>query len=183
MLILPAYAVILWYLVARHRRTWKGVAFISAGFGLLVFIAYFHWLLSKWTNGRVFLPTLQAVLYPYSVLTGVVGVYICCVPHRREHCQCAQCAYDLSGLEGQRVTCPECGREQAIVASEGRSASQPAKQHAEEKREDGQARDEHPAKREKRAIVQGLHHGQQAGGGALGDHLVLVREPGDARLE
>lgn len=183
MLILPAYAVILWYLVARHRRTWKGALFTSAGFGLLVFIAYFHWLLSKWTDGRVFLPTLQAVLYPYSVLTGVVGVYICCVPRRREHCQCVQCRYDLSGLDGERVTCPECGREQAIVASGSQSAPQPAMHGAHEQRQHGQAYDEQPTQRQQRRVVHGFDHGQQAGGGALRDHLVLVREPGDARLE
>lgn len=180
MLLLPAYAVILWYLIAQHRRTWRGFAIVAGGFLFLVLVAYFHWLLSKWTHGAVFLPTLQAVLYPYTVLVGVIGFYICCVSRRHVHGHCQKCRYDLAGLEGTEIICPECGLLQKVVDD---SPAKPAVQQSHEERQDRQARDEEPLRGEERAATQGPHDGKQPGGGALGDHGVLVREPGDARFE
>jgi hypothetical protein len=99
--------------------------YLAGGFGFLVLVAYAHWLLSKWTDGAVFLPTLQAVLYPYTVLVGVIGLYICCVARSRTHGACHGCQYDLSGQEGHEVRCPECGLAQPPAKT---SAANPAVQ-------------------------------------------------------
>lgn len=180
MLLLPAYAVILWYAIAKHRRTRRGFVIVAGGFLFLVLFAYVHWLLSKWTHGAVFLPTLQAILYPYTMLVGVVGLYICCVRRRHIIGHCTACHYDLTGLDGVDVTCPECGLTQRV---EEELPAKPAMQEPHQQRQDRQPRDEEPLGDQQRAAAQRLDDGKQPGGRALGDHLVLVREPGDARFE
>jgi len=105
----PLYAVLVWYAAARWRRRWESFAWVGAGVAGLVLIAYLHLCLNEWTHGRIFLRVLQTLLYPYTGLVGVVGVYIACLPRRVAVYCCHECHYDLSGLIGETAVCPECG--------------------------------------------------------------------------
>ncbi len=175
-----AYGLIVWYAAALHRRRWRGFAIVLGALVGLFVIGYVHWLAARWTNGAIFLPALQAMLYPYAALVGLMGFYICCVPRRRVHGLCRGCDYDLSGLDGEEVRCPECGNVQRAV--EPLPAEKPVQQ-AHQEREDRQAGDEAPLGQQRLRARHLLHHGKHAGGGALGDRVILVREPGDRRLE
>lgn len=103
------YAVLVWYLAARWRRRLAGFASVAAGLAVLVATAWLHIRLSVWTHGRIYLPVLQALLYPYIVLVGVVGVYVTCLPRAARPMHCSSCDYDLAGLGASLPRCPECG--------------------------------------------------------------------------
>jgi hypothetical protein len=98
-----------WYAAAKWRRRWPSFVFVAIGLLVLVGVAYLHYWLSIWTNGRINLPVLRSMLYPYIVLVGLVGVYIACLPrHRPGENVCHACRYDLTGLK-LPTPCPECG--------------------------------------------------------------------------
>lgn len=122
MLAFVVYAFAVWYAAARWRRRWPAFAWIAAGLVGLLLVAYLHYWLNIWTNGRIYLPVLRALLYPYMVLVATVGVYIACLPRARPgECPCISCRYDLAGLK-LPTACPECGtRNEAIRVRAARS--------------------------------------------------------------
>jgi hypothetical protein len=104
------YAVAIWFAAARWRRQWGSFASVLAGLAGLVLIGYAHYRLSVITHGRINLPVLQSLLYPYSALVTGIGLYIAALPRKRlpwEHCP--KCQYDLRGLDQPIEVCPECG--------------------------------------------------------------------------
>lgn len=107
-MILPViYAVLTWYLAMRWRRTW--LAFAAVAGSVLVLMLAGH-LLEVWMphmegQGK----SLLLLFWPYTVLVGVVGIYIACLPAKAGEMQCARCRYDLSGLDPHGLSCPECG--------------------------------------------------------------------------
>jgi len=111
------YAVAVWFAAARWRRRWASFASVGAGGLGLVLVAWFHWQLNIWTGGRIYIQVLQVLLYPYTVMVVVMGLYIACLPRAVplvKH-QCPECAYDLHGLEEVDLRCPECGTAQAYA--------------------------------------------------------------------
>jgi hypothetical protein len=109
MLAFVVYAAAVWYAAARWRRQWESFAWVGIGLAGLLLVAYLHYLLSLWTDGRIFLPILRSLLYPYTVVVVIVGLYIACLPSRPPIVECPSCAYDLRGLEEEVNMCPECG--------------------------------------------------------------------------
>lgn len=124
MIFFAVYAVIIWYAAARFRRRWEAFAWVAAGAIGLILVALFHWRLSVWTGGRIYLRVLQALLYPYTVLVVVGGLYIACLPRPRSKVHCRVCQYDLAGLE--EPVCPECGAPDPGVILESSAISRPA---------------------------------------------------------
>lgn len=104
------YAVGIWYAAAKWRRRWLSFAWVGIGFLGCVFVAWLHYRLNIYTHGKIYLPILRSLLYPYTGLVVVVGLYIACLPrgNRLEGC-CPWCRYDLKGLP-RPAKCPECGR-------------------------------------------------------------------------
>lgn len=105
------YAVAVWLLVFRARRSLPGLGVLAMGIGGLVGLAYLHVCLNRWTDGRIYLPVLQAILYPYIALVAVIGSYLWCFPPRIRGVvgrRCLRCGYDMAGLSFQ-AACPECG--------------------------------------------------------------------------
>ncbi len=118
------YAVGIWYAAARWRRRWQSFAWVTAGFFGCVFVAWLHTRLNIYTHGKIYLPILRSLLYPYTGLVVVVGLYIACLPRgNRFHGCCPWCKYDLTGLP-RPAKCPECGR--VTVAAMRQIASDPA---------------------------------------------------------
>lgn len=111
-----AYAVFVWYATAIRRRRWQGFAIAVAGLLGVAVVGYLHWLLNIYTDGRINLPVLQSILYPYGLLVFAVSVYIACLPRTVVPGVCHTCGYDLAGLatvsESRQLMakCPECGR-------------------------------------------------------------------------
>lgn len=114
------YAVGIWYAAARWRRRWQSFAWVAAGLFGCVFVAWLHTRLNIYTHGKIYLPILRSLLYPYTGLVVVVGLYIACLPRgNRFHGCCPWCKYDLAGLP-RPAKCPECGR---VTVAEVRPAS------------------------------------------------------------
>ena len=102
------YAIIVWYVVLKHRRTWRGVAAVVAGAALVLPAAdplvYAVW----WFTGDR--PTwLFPFLYGYAALLTLVGFFLVSLPRQIASDPCARCRYDLAGAGSRR--CPECGAE------------------------------------------------------------------------
>lgn len=106
------YAALIWMAAARWRRQWESFAWVAGGLAGLLLVAYLHWLLNVWTEGRIYLVVLRTLLYPYTVVVVAVGLFIACLPAARKKPAvpvCPGCAYDLHGLEDEVNSCPECG--------------------------------------------------------------------------
>ncbi|MGE3107995.1 MAG: hypothetical protein AB7G11_10920 [Phycisphaerales bacterium] len=118
MLLFPLYAVVIWALAAKWRRTWKGFAAVLVGTVLLLLIEY-----TLYRLGNLKLPLIQpkqalGLLIPFTVLVFLVGVFIAC--QRRptpSPIHCTKCHYDLTGLNPAGLHCPECGAEWRGVGS------------------------------------------------------------------
>jgi hypothetical protein len=109
------YAFAVWALAARWRRRIPGFLAVLIGTAGLMALNWLHYKLSDWTEGEIYLPVLQSIMYPYTGLVAVVGVFVACIP-RIHAWQCRQCGYDLRGLSpdgkhmpGRGAVCPECG--------------------------------------------------------------------------
>lgn len=108
------YAVLVWWAGYHWRRRWLGLASVALGFLGLLCIAVIHLQLNEWTHGRIYLPVLQVLLYPYTVLVVAGGLFMAAMPKMLPF-RCASCGYDLEGLEGDLAVCPECGRTHAMA--------------------------------------------------------------------
>lgn len=106
------YALLVWYFVAKHRREWLGIGWVAVGVAGLLGLNYLHYKIGRWSAAQsqdgqgIMLPVLQTIMYPYTALVGLVGLFIVAMP-KTYRAGCVRCGYDLSGLE--EPNCPECG--------------------------------------------------------------------------
>jgi len=116
------YALLTWYLAARYRRRLPGGIAVLGGLIGLVLLNWLHIKLGQWTDGEIFVPVLQTITYPYSVLVVVVGVFIFCIPREIPN-RCVRCRYSLDGLTTIRgmLICPECGKKNPTRSAYRRS--------------------------------------------------------------
>jgi hypothetical protein len=108
------YGVAAWILAAKWRRQLRGFLSVALSLALLFTAAWLYTQLSHWTNGRVALPLMQVLLYPYIALIAAGGIFLVLLPRTgvRRPGHCARCEYDLVALEPTAslgVICPECG--------------------------------------------------------------------------
>lgn len=123
MFVFVLYAVTVWLGAARWRRRPGGFVCVFLGFVVLLGVALLHVQLSRWTEGKIYLPVLQSLLYPYIALVTGVGLFIAMLPTRAQCVEhengCAWCGYDLRGLDAERtLRCPECGRSAIVPSAE-----------------------------------------------------------------
>ncbi len=142
MIFFVAYAMLVWYGALLWRRRAWGFACVGGGFFGLLLVAWFHLKLNEWTEGGIFLPVFQSILYPYIALVVAVGLFIASLPTREQLAErdklCVRCRYDLSGLDGAQQRCPECG-----MWLHNSAANQPPDQ-AGDQDEPGQSGDHQP---------------------------------------
>ncbi len=103
------YAMLVWWPCAVFRRRWP--SFVAATLGVLgmMVIIEMHRRLGHMTEGRIFVPVMQVLLYPYMYLVGAVGLFIAVLPRQPPLGHCGRCGYDLSGQAQDHWQCPECG--------------------------------------------------------------------------
>lgn len=115
MFLFVIFAAYSWFLAFRHRRRWRGGLVLLCSMLLVGLVGYFHWMLNRWTGGRIYLPVLQILLYPYGLLVLAMGIFLVVQPRRALY-ECRRCHYDLRGLvEEGLYSCPECGRRHAYL--------------------------------------------------------------------
>lgn len=102
------YAMIVWFYTCKWRRSWRALAIILAGVVGLVVLNWIHYELGQ--HFDIFLPVLRSLMYPYTLLVFVVGVYIALLPRKHPPGFCGRCGYNLDGLEEEVTICPECGK-------------------------------------------------------------------------
>lgn len=168
MFFFPVYAVCVWLIAFRFRRNWRGLLVVAAGIAGLMAIAWAHYRLSIVTDGRVYLPILQMLMYPYIGLVALGGAFAVCMPRRPGPGQCHACGYHLKGLEpdGAGYTCPECGSgprpadlpkelSPSLIGPRAshsrRSPADDAVQHAPDQDEQGHTRDQQQPQRQQPA--------------------------------
>lgn len=118
MLLFPFYAVAIWLLAAKWRRTWKGFAAVIVGTAVLLVIEYTLYRIGNLKSGPVQPQQALGLLIPFTVLVFGVGLFIAC--QRRaapSPIHCKRCHYDLTGLRPVGLRCPECGAEWRGVGS------------------------------------------------------------------
>lgn len=113
------YAALVWWAALSWRRRWTGFGAVVLGVLGVWFVAKFY----VWLGGLLGIDrtdSFMILLVPFGAIVGVVGLYIACLPVRRESA-CRKCGYSLLGLEpeGGLMVCPECGARHAF--SEGDS--------------------------------------------------------------
>lgn len=115
MIFFVAYAALTWYLAYRWRRHILGLVVLVASLGGLVLLGYIHWQFNQWSGGKLFLPVLQALLYPFGGLVALMGGFMYLMPRTYAGRRCQRCGYDVTGLaEEGRWLCPECARPHAF---------------------------------------------------------------------
>lgn len=112
MFLFVIYALLVWFFVLKNRRSLRGVFWLAAGIVGLVLVAIFHYRLQAWTTFDIYLPVLQILLYPYTGLVLVVGVFLVSLPRPG----CRVCGYDRTDFDEDEL-CPECGTTAAQAAS------------------------------------------------------------------
>lgn len=104
------YASAVWILAFRGRRRLDGLLAVVLGMLGLVLLARLHIALDRWSDHTIFLPVLQALLFPYMGLVGAMGLYLWATPRQPSPAlPCRHCSYDLAGLDQMGLVCPECG--------------------------------------------------------------------------
>lgn len=102
------YALFVWYLAARYRRTVLAYACALAGVALLLVLTWGHWVIGQF-NPELMIQNMQILLYPYTVAVGAVGFFIASLPRTHPPGCCGRCGYNLAGLVQPIFACPECG--------------------------------------------------------------------------
>lgn len=126
MLLFVIYAIAVWYFVLRSRRTLRGAACLIGGVAGLVVVAWLHYRLQAWTSFDIYLPVLQVILYPYTGMVALIGVFLLSLPTPG----CRLCGYDRHGLEEDEI-CPECGT--TVAEAETRAGRRLARKRAAER--------------------------------------------------
>ena len=112
------YAAIAWWLACLHRRTLLGMAIVVTSVLLLLGVGWFHVQLGVRFDFEI--KNMQILLYPYTFLVGIVGLYLALLPRNIRPTTfvprtCPGCAYDLAGLPRDEVVCPECGLQLPMI--------------------------------------------------------------------
>ncbi len=102
------YALFVWYLAARYRRTALAFACALAGVAVLVALGWGHLMIGR-MNPELMIQNMQILLYPYTVGVGAVAFFIASLPRTHPAGCCGRCGYNLAGLDAPAASCPECG--------------------------------------------------------------------------
>lgn len=117
MMLLPLYALAVWFVCFRLRRMWVGWFALVAAVSLVVALVFVYPHLQRWFTGEsTRWSSFQFVMWGEAIMVAVVGVFILCLPREIVQVPCRKCGYELEALaaEAGNVRCPECGTERAV---------------------------------------------------------------------
>lgn len=130
MLLLPIYAVIVWYATYRLRRRLLGLVLpILAGGAVLLLlrlIVRMQHSLGATSAGDSL--SISLMLYAEAIVVTAVGLFIAVLPRTPAYPHCPYCFYNLTGLDDRDspdFVCPECGTPAHGYARRRSAAPQP----------------------------------------------------------
>jgi hypothetical protein len=106
-LIFPIYASIIGVLAMHWRRRWPAFVVVAVGTLIPLFILYLFSHFERQLRPEQHI--ILELLWPYTALIAVAGLYIACLPRPALPGQCSNCRYELAGL-ADGASCPECGK-------------------------------------------------------------------------
>ena len=126
MILFAVYAVVVWWMAMRHRRTLAGFAIAALCALPVLLAARYAPVLGVIGSGSAAPRTpgrgmegLQILLFAEAVVVAGVALFIACLPRPPSGRHCGYCWYDLSGLDTDTDVCPECGTPRAGYARPG----------------------------------------------------------------
>lgn len=118
MILFAVYAVVVWFLAMRWRRTFLGFVVPIAAVLLAVAVTG---LLRIWLIEVAYVQ-LSLLMWAEAIIVGGIGLFIACLPRRPQGQYCPWCWYDTRGLGSDIKICPECG---GAIATEPRRKQPP----------------------------------------------------------
>lgn len=112
MILFAAYAVLVWWVALRWRRTWRGVGVVVSGAGLAFLVSPLLARVDGWLGGGLWPAAVQILVVAEAALILVVGLFIVSLRGAPRGRHCGYCWYDLTGLPEDvagELKCPECG--------------------------------------------------------------------------
>ena len=111
MLLLPAYAVFVWYCCFRWRRRFAGLAALCFGEAIILTLL---WIEQRFRNApgardHASFSNLSLLLAGEGLIVAAMGFFLWALPRTRAEFPCRSCGYELLGLESDAPICPECG--------------------------------------------------------------------------
>lgn len=119
MMLLPLYALAVWFICFRLRRKWMGWFALFAGVSIVLSMVYAYPYLQRWFTGEsTRWSSFQFVMWAEAIMVSAVGVFILCLPREVVQVPCRKCRYELESLAAEHhqgnPRCPECGLEHAV---------------------------------------------------------------------
>ncbi|MFN0010910.1 MAG: hypothetical protein ACKVS8_04615 [Phycisphaerales bacterium] len=117
MILFAIYAVVVWWMAMRHRRTPMGFAIAALCALPMLLAARYVPALATFGVSTGTVPTtpgrglegMQILLWAEAAVVAGVSLFIVCLPRPPRGRHCHYCWYDLSGLDTDTDLCPECG--------------------------------------------------------------------------
>lgn len=107
MIVLPAYAVVIWIVIAMFRRRWQAFAILALSVIPVLLLTHLCVQYMPLRAGEPRPAWLYAISTMYGILIVLIGLVIAVQGSPRTARDCHACGYDLSGTTSR--TCPECG--------------------------------------------------------------------------
>jgi len=120
----PLYAMLVWALTWRTRRTWLASVTVLAGVLGVCILGLLHRFTELVFPVHVSGPIFPLLLATEAAIILVVGTFIAVLPRHRIDRPCRRCRYELVGLDDPNPTCPECGMLHAARKVRRRSCRQ-----------------------------------------------------------
>lgn len=113
-MILPLYALLVWFHCFKRRRRLMGWVALSLGVLGMATISMLERTIREWSGGEPGpFNSFQFILYGETFIVTIGGIFILLLPRRDAEVPCRKCGYELSGLEDHNPRCPECGQDSA----------------------------------------------------------------------
>ncbi len=110
MVLLPIYALIVWFFCLRFRRRWIGFACAITGAASVLLVIPLVSSALRLIGVRSDPGIFTFLILGESAIVLVVGLFVASLPRRDPANRCAYCDYDLSGYSAEQPpVCPECG--------------------------------------------------------------------------
>ncbi len=110
MVLLPLYALFVWFLCLRFRRRWIGFVCAIAGAASVLLVIPVAGRVLRFLGSNEEPRVFALLIYGEALIVLLVGLYVAMLPRRDRRNRCPYCDYDLSGHSAEQPpVCPECG--------------------------------------------------------------------------